>query len=95
MKFLTQTIQNIINQGHTIAVGDDEGNIQKRTDDVQAIVSAINCVEECYLRVWKNGVNGKGHVGIGYIYIADDEVVDFTDEPEIELLVNLFDWEVM
>ena len=93
MKFLTQTIQNIINQGHTIAVGDDEGNIQKRTDSAYAIVSAINAVEECYLRIWKGNVKGEGHVG--YIYISDNEVVDFTDKPEIELLVNLFDWEVM
>lgn len=76
MNALRTLIKDLANLGMTFAVGDNEGNILKRTKSVNAVCSEIDNLEECYIRIWQGDKKGEGH--LGYIYLCDNEIFDHT-----------------
>jgi hypothetical protein len=81
-----QLIGSIAKSGHVMSVVDDEGVIQKRTDSVHAIVSAIDAVDECSVRVYKNSLKGSEMLGV--LFFVDSELNDHSDNAAINALVT-------
>ena len=84
---LRQGLESLSKMGYTFAVGDSEGNIQKRTGKANLAFDAIDSVEESYLRVWEGTIKGEGH--LGYLYFSGCECFDHTDNERINNLVNV------
>ena len=83
-----RALEALTKQGYTLAVGDWEGVLQKRTANPHLILDALDSVEESYLRVWHGSTKGEGHKG--YLYFSGLEVFDYTDNQTIEGINNLF-----
>ncbi|EOV8094031.1 TPA: hypothetical protein NGR52_004186 [Vibrio parahaemolyticus] len=76
-------IQSIAKAGHDMTVADYEGTLQTRTNNVQAVVNAIDSVEECYVHVLD------GTTKLGTLFYVDQELNDYSDNENIKPLVTV------
>ena len=74
-------LQSLLDKGYTLSIRCEGELLQKRTDDLNAVMAILSDVEEADVRVWQ-GPLGQTPERVGFIYCALDtdgvNIVDHT-----------------
>lgn len=81
-------IKAAVAQGYWMSVADEEGVILTRTQNVQAVETHIDDVDEAVVIVYTRSESEQKFSKVGCMYFADGEMFDYTSNDLIEKIVQ-------